>query len=154
MTKLVPASDQRNTVCTSLTLCNFSGGRGLPKRKSVWQESPHPRFVTSWLYRGIIQTTLWCLPDLLKLVHAIFLLVDFPREVNSKNSTNKAGKTGPTRREWRDLHLFSEKQKTVEGNGQNRSLLAPEKLLQEHSDQFFFMSTKYEEIGLTRSKEK
>lgn len=31
---------------------------------------------------------------------------------------------------------------------------APEKLLQEHSDQFLFTSTKYEDIGLPRSKEK
>lgn len=51
------------------------------------------------------------------------------------------------------LDLFSEKQKTVGGNRHNSILPTPEKFLWEHSKLFFFMSTKYEEIGLTRSNE-
>lgn len=50
------------------------------------------------------------------------------------------------------LHSLPEKQKIVGRNRHNSILPTPEKLLWEHSDQFFFMSTEHEEICLPRSK--
>lgn len=60
--KLVPASDQRNTVCTSLTLHIFSGGMGFPKRKCL------VRAITSQAHDKLALQKYhisWCLTDLL-----------------------------------------------------------------------------------------